>query len=350
MSNYHLTTVNRADFTKTTLPPKQRHSAKSVMKVFADYANENDMAWPHVSTIALEAGCGKDTVSGATEACVKANLLRKRRTATGNKYVLNMKLLKQIEVPRKNRRNPDFPEFDDTDLHESPPEPDDTKAPDPLSDNPKRPSDLPLSDNPTSLIGLSDEPHRVTQQASSDNPTQIPYRSLTDPPVTPSGGASSAKPGLSDGPGDAGSDADASKPPAKPKQTQPKPPNRRGTRLSEDFKVTPEMVAWCRQECPNVDGRRQTMQFMNYWLSRTDKGAVKGDWVRTWKNWMLKEQSQFEERNKAREARAAQNQKQTQDEKVLGLLELGRSAGQNGGLFGIDNHTQFQIAGGGDIQ
>lgn len=62
---------------------------------------------------------------------------------------------------------------------------------------------------------------------------------------------------------------------------------KRGTRIPEDFTVTPEMVAWARERCPQVDGRTETEKFINHWRSKTGKDATKLDWEATWRNWML---------------------------------------------------------------
>jgi DNA-binding MarR family transcriptional regulator len=62
---------------------------------------------------------------------------------------------------------------------------------------------------------------------------------------------------------------------------------RRGTRIPDPFTVTPDMVAWARENCPTVDGRRETEKFINYWTAKTGANATKLDWVATWKNWML---------------------------------------------------------------
>jgi hypothetical protein len=61
---------------------------------------------------------------------------------------------------------------------------------------------------------------------------------------------------------------------------------KRGTRLPQNFAVTAEMVTWFRQECPHVDGKRETERFCDYWWSKPGKDGRKLDWVRTWKNWM----------------------------------------------------------------
>lgn len=47
------------------------------------------------------------------------------------------------------------------------------------------------------------------------------------------------------------------------------------------------MVAWARERVPNVDGRHETEKFINHWSSKPGRDAVKLDWVKTWKNWML---------------------------------------------------------------
>lgn len=47
------------------------------------------------------------------------------------------------------------------------------------------------------------------------------------------------------------------------------------------------MVAWARERVSNVDGRIETEKFINYWSAKSGRDAVKLDWVKTWKNWML---------------------------------------------------------------
>lgn len=71
-----------------------------------------------------------------------------------------------------------------------------------------------------------------------------------------------------------------------------RPPRRRGTRLPEDFAVTPEMVAWARENAPDVDGRIETAQFCDYWWAKSGQTATKLDWVRTWQTWMRKHQQE----------------------------------------------------------
>lgn len=71
------------------------------------------------------------------------------------------------------------------------------------------------------------------------------------------------------------------------KKTPSSSPRKRGTRIPEDFVVTPELVAWARDRVPHVDGRHETEKFINHWSSKSGRDAIKLDWVKTWKNWML---------------------------------------------------------------
>ena len=64
---------------------------------------------------------------------------------------------------------------------------------------------------------------------------------------------------------------------------------KRATRIPEDFKVTQAMVVWARQECPDVDGKYATDQFVDYWVAKAGKDALKLDWVRTWQGWMRRD-------------------------------------------------------------
>lgn len=65
-----------------------------------------------------------------------------------------------------------------------------------------------------------------------------------------------------------------------------------GSRIPDDFRVTPEMVAWAAANCPDVDGKYATEQFVDYWSSESGAKATKLDWTRTWQTWMRREQKQ----------------------------------------------------------
>jgi hypothetical protein len=63
----------------------------------------------------------------------------------------------------------------------------------------------------------------------------------------------------------------------------------RGTRLPADWEPSLDLVSWVRENCPDVDGRVQTMKFVNYWTAKTSQ-AMKLDWPATYRNWMLEAQ------------------------------------------------------------
>lgn len=62
---------------------------------------------------------------------------------------------------------------------------------------------------------------------------------------------------------------------------------KRGTRLPDDFAITADMKTWFAENCPSVDGPRETEKFRNYWRAKSGKDAAKVDWPATWRNWML---------------------------------------------------------------
>jgi len=64
-------------------------------------------------------------------------------------------------------------------------------------------------------------------------------------------------------------------------------PRKRGTRLPDDWQPSPDRIAWCKSECPQVDGRTETEKFCNYWHAKAGQGATKLDWDLTWVNWIL---------------------------------------------------------------
>ena len=68
----------------------------------------------------------------------------------------------------------------------------------------------------------------------------------------------------------------------------------RGTRIPEDFSVTPEMVQWAREHCPDVEGRRATDAFIDHWRGKTGRDATKLDWIATWRNWLRRDQERAE--------------------------------------------------------
>lgn len=76
----------------------------------------------------------------------------------------------------------------------------------------------------------------------------------------------------------------------KPKRAATAP---RGARIPSDFKVTPAMVAWAREKCPEVDGRTETERFVDHWTASALPTAVKRDWVAAWRTWMRKARKDY---------------------------------------------------------
>lgn len=66
----------------------------------------------------------------------------------------------------------------------------------------------------------------------------------------------------------------------------------RGTRIPDDFKITPEMAAWGREKLPWLDGHRAdaiTDEFVDYWRAVPGAKGEKTDWPATWRNWLRRE-------------------------------------------------------------
>jgi hypothetical protein len=70
-----------------------------------------------------------------------------------------------------------------------------------------------------------------------------------------------------------------------PKKSSPE----RGTRIPEDFAITPAMYQWASSKGLSIDLHHSTEKFINHWTAST-KNATKRDWVAAWRNWMLGDQ------------------------------------------------------------
>lgn len=60
----------------------------------------------------------------------------------------------------------------------------------------------------------------------------------------------------------------------------------KGTRLQEEWTPTIALLDWARHDFPHVDLHIEVDHFRDYWISRADRGAIKLDWNRTFKNWI----------------------------------------------------------------
>jgi hypothetical protein len=66
----------------------------------------------------------------------------------------------------------------------------------------------------------------------------------------------------------------------------PKPAKRNGTRLPDDWRPTPELIAAARTERPDIDLRLETAKFRDHWHAKTGRDATKLDWDATYRNWI----------------------------------------------------------------
>jgi hypothetical protein len=75
-------------------------------------------------------------------------------------------------------------------------------------------------------------------------------------------------------------------PEAKPAKTA------RASRLPPSWEPSPEDIAYCRTERPDLDPDRVAENFRDYWHAKAGKDACKLDWSATWRTWVRNEKSQ----------------------------------------------------------
>lgn len=92
---------------------------------------------------------------------------------------------------------------------------------------------------------------------------------------------------------------------------------RRGSRIPPDFTVDEDMKQWAREHTPDVDGWYELQKFKNYWESLTGWRANKQEWVKVWRNWMLKAQEDVTNRR----ARTASHQGRAAEATRRGIPE-----------------------------
>lgn len=68
------------------------------------------------------------------------------------------------------------------------------------------------------------------------------------------------------------------------------------TTIPDIFVVTTEMREWAAASAPAVLVDRETDIFVRYWREGNGKGKRHKDWVATWRNWLLKSQTDAERR------------------------------------------------------
>lgn len=66
-------------------------------------------------------------------------------------------------------------------------------------------------------------------------------------------------------------------------------PRKRGHRIPDDWKPTPEDIEWqIAKGVSELLARRELERFVNYWGAASGSNATKLDWSLTWRNWLLK--------------------------------------------------------------
>jgi hypothetical protein len=88
----------------------------------------------------------------------------------------------------------------------------------------------------------------------------------------------------------------------------------RGTRIATPFIVTKEMREWATARTPLVNVDLATERFVNYWRAKSGANATKLDWPATWRNWLLKDQGDRDQRTV----------KATPTERAQSVIDMGR--------------------------
>ena len=224
----------------STVPAPERFT----LLALADRADEDGQCWPSIPTLAKKCRTGESTIRRHLKALKKLGVITiDQRWNASSVYTISLPKLRELVD--------EDPSQDDTPCQ---------------IDTPSQSGTPSQIDTPSVPAGQIARPINLTPPARltpppkvSGPPSQSERLSIIDPSVSTSSGAHKAS-----------------------------VPRKRGTRIPENFPVTPEMVAWARAQCPNVDGRHETAKFVDYWTAASGRNAVKLDWVATWRNWMRK--------------------------------------------------------------
>lgn len=61
---------------------------------------------------------------------------------------------------------------------------------------------------------------------------------------------------------------------------------KQGTRIPDDFEVTPDLMAWAAEKHPDVNLTMETEKFVDFWRAKPGAAGRKLDWPATWRNWI----------------------------------------------------------------
>jgi len=77
---------------------------------------------------------------------------------------------------------------------------------------------------------------------------------------------------------------------------QPKKERTKGSRLSADFVLPQEWIAFCQQERQDLNPHKVFDGFKDYWVAKAGAAGTKLDWFATWRNWVRNQrQEQIED-------------------------------------------------------
>lgn len=77
----------------------------------------------------------------------------------------------------------------------------------------------------------------------------------------------------------------------KPVTNNHKPKESRGTRLAEDWRPSPEDIAFCKANRQDLKVSEVFQRFRDYWIAQPGAKGRKADWPATWRNWVRNEKA-----------------------------------------------------------
>lgn len=147
---------------------------------------------------------------------------------------------------------------------------------------PKKPNAVHvLPDEFRKYVGLSDD----SSESKPAKETPVPQKGEIAPQMEDGGGrveevgvgGNSPHPPSGDSP---------PKRSSKPREAGTPAAKQRGSRLPDGWQPSESLLVWAGTEFPDLDVRRETEKFRDYWVGKPGKDGVKQDWPATWRNWM----------------------------------------------------------------
>jgi hypothetical protein len=225
---------------------RSRNAARLVLIVIAEAARRDGAgAWLSVATIQRKAQLSRRAVQSATndlEALGELHVDEQAGPRGVNVY--DVLMTPADSAPRQNLPGAESAPAQDPRPTESAPDQTSTEA------------DTPAQDPAQSLPGA--------ESAPAQNTTSTRAESAPKPNTSPSQKTSSSS-----------------------REASPK--RSRGTRIPDDFAMTPEMIDWGLEHFPHLDGAAVTAEFVDYWRGVPGAKGEKLDWIATWRNQVRRE-------------------------------------------------------------